>query len=206
MTGMPTPNFHGMEVMSLTEPDWQNFYHSCYSGDLAAVKELLLLRSVRKLFIANYQDSHGRTVIHVASWGGHLSTVRYLCDQRSAFELEITGHRVHAWLEATDENDWTPFYTACWWGKQMVAEFLIRFGADWTHKDKTGFNGLERTYMAGRKQTVEYLINMHIVPPDQGFLKALDREIDDQSAMSGTIGTGTLSTLPPVPSAGGFGR
>mmetsp|Transcript_4338 Transcript_4338/g.9387 ORF Transcript_4338/g.9387 Transcript_4338/m.9387 type:complete len:257 (+) Transcript_4338:1268-2038(+) len=173
---MKAPNFRNSR-MSETRTPWQKFYECCFQGDTQTAQLLLAHeKTVRDLFAADHTDELGRNVLHVASYGGHLSTVRFLSRERSNFEEQLTGRRNHKWAELADNNSWTPLFCACWWGHQMVAEFWIRFGSNLLHKDNKGFGPLERAFMAGRKPLIDYLLMCAVITKDDaGFTRAMPR-------------------------------
>ena len=181
--GMPVPNLDMLRlgnagndpVRQAEEIDnlpWQRFYASVKGGDLALAKSLIRHSRVRDRFAENYPDVHGRTIIHVAAWGGKREVIQWLLDERSDTEQRVNRSRKHKWLEARDSEHWTPLFTACWWGNKFAAEALIRFGADLEARDRNGCFPVERAYMAGRNELVEHLITMMVIPPEQSFFRS----------------------------------
>ena len=188
--GMPIPNL-GMlrlsnagnnparQASEIDNLPWQRFYSAVKDGDLALVQSLIRHPRVRDRFAESYTDMYGRTVIHIAAWGGNREVMQWLLDERSGTEMRVNQSRHHKWLEARDQDQWTPLFTACWWGQKFAAEALIRFGANIEARDRNGCMPVERAYMGGRNELVEHLITMMVIPPEQNFFRStVDLEED----------------------------
>nr|ADD96412.1 hypothetical protein [uncultured organism MedDCM-OCT-S09-C25] len=180
--GMPIPNLNMLRLgdaasnpkCQATEVDnlpWERFYAAVKGGDKSLVVKLIRHSRVRDRFAEDYTDHHGRTIIHVAAWGGSREVIQWLLDERSDTEMRVNQSRKHAWLEARDDDFWTPLFTACWWGNKFAAEALIRFGSDLEARDLNGCFPVERAYMAGRNELVEHLVTMMVIPAEQNFLR-----------------------------------
>lgn len=166
-TGMLVPDYQAASL-GTDYPHWQRFYRAACEGDSAAIPALLQdKKGVVKLFGSDHPDIHGRTVLHRACANGDLPTVRLLVTERSNLEFKMTGARVCRWLEDVDENGWTPFFFACWWGNHLAAEFLIRNDIFVQHTNHAGLTAIELALRAGnRHQLIAYLASTGLIDDD----------------------------------------
>lgn len=207
VTGMLLPNFEAAHLRSDLD-NWRRFYRACCEGDVDTIRSLVKdRRGVLQLFAADHVDSNGRTVVHCACAHADLPTVRLLVKERSNLEFKFTGARISNWMDQPDENGWTPFFFACWWGNYLVAEFLIRAGANVSHVSRAGFTALELAVRAGNRQKlIAHLASTDLVPDDPWIIlhnrnraraSASKRQQLEQASI-GPYSTGSSAMLPPL--------
>jgi hypothetical protein len=95
---------------------------------------------------ATARDKDGRTMLHRASFEGHVKVVRLLLE-----------HDVDAM--AQDKNGWTPLHHASRQGHLEVVRVLLECGADATAPNTGGWTPLNFAYQKGHREVLRILFD-----------------------------------------------
>ena len=135
----------------------ERFADAAFQGNTKAVEEMLEMVDV------NAVDEGGRTMLMLASYGGHSTTVRLLCENKANPNLKDTNRRTALMYAASGPNAHT-------------VEILLAHGAEVNVTDgDEGYTALMFAAAEGHADIVELLL-------DKGADPGL-RDIDGESAL-----------------------
>ena len=135
----------------------ERFADAAFQGNTQAVEEMLELVDV------NAVDEGGRTMLMLASYGGHSTTVRLLCENDANPNLKDTNRRTALMYAASGPNSHT-------------VEILLAHGAEVNVTDgDEGYTALMFAAAEGHADIVQLLL-------DKGADPYL-RDIDGESAL-----------------------
>ncbi len=85
--------------------------------------------------------------LEAAAGLGLLDRVRGLLDEDGTLKLAATGKQMNS-----------AFFSACWWGREHVVEFLLERGVDPNLRDDSGKNGLHCTAFGANTDVARVLL------------------------------------------------
>ncbi len=130
---------------------------AAFEGNLRAVEDMLPLVDV------NARDEGGRTMLMLASYGGHSTTVRLLCENKANPNLKDSNRRTALMYAASGPN-------------ASTVEILLAHGAEVNVADgEEGYTALMFAAAEGRADVVRMLLSEG-ADPDL-------RDIDGESAL-----------------------
>jgi ankyrin repeat protein len=160
----------------------ENLRKAAQHGDLKKVQDYI--KTYGDVNMAA-KDKHGFTALHLAAHDGHLSVVKYLCEQGA--DKEATGHAnrkldfkmtpLHkaainghlpvvqylcehgADMDARDDHRMTPLHRAAWNGWLPVVQYFCEHGDDKESKDRNGYTPLHWATKNSHREVVEFLHN-----------------------------------------------
>ena len=112
-------------------------YTAASNGDFIRVKRLVEEQGIGTESI----DRNGETLLHIASYKGHLDVARYL--------LERGAKR-----NTANKGGWTPLHFAAFYGHLEIAMLLLDYGADLNFKNKFGQLPIDCAATKAIKQTI----------------------------------------------------
>ena len=104
------------------------------------------------LGLVNPSDSHGMSVLHIATFCGHVEIVKEICkdlDEKDPIAGEIYEHN-------------TPLHLAALEGHFEIVKYLHEIGSDLFIKNKNDFTAYELAQQKDHKSIVAYLISLSI--------------------------------------------
>ena len=104
------------------------------------------------LGLVNPSDSQGMSVLHIATYCGHIEIVKEICkdlDEKDPIAGEIYEHN-------------TPLHLAALEGHFEIVKYLHEIGSDLFIKNKNGFTAYELAQQKDHKSIVAYLISLSI--------------------------------------------
>lgn len=107
-------------------------HFASYRGNLDIIDKLIKNKANIKL--SNFTGSN---VLHMAAKGNNLNSFIYF---KEKFNMNI---------ESVDDMDSTPLHRACFFGADLVTNFILNYNVNFNHKDREGFTPLHLATIAG---------------------------------------------------------
>jgi len=118
-------------------------HFASYLGNIDIIK--ILIENKAEVLICNFS---GNNVLHMAAKGNNANSFIYF---KEKFNINI---------ESTDDINSTPLHRACFFGSDLVTNFILSFNVNINHKDKEGFTPLHLAVIAGKIKIIKEIIKI----------------------------------------------
>ncbi len=108
-------------------------HYASYIGNIDII--ITLIRNKANVKITNFK---GNDVLHLAAKGNNLNSFVYF---KEKFNMNI---------ESKDELNSTPLHIACFYGSDLVVNYILNFNININDRDKEGFTPLHLAANAGK--------------------------------------------------------
>ncbi|KAF7730660.1 hypothetical protein EC973_001609 [Apophysomyces ossiformis] len=157
-----------------------NLRTAASAGNLAMLKQILLLVSDPLKAVNEAQTSTGLTPLHIAASRGHLDIVQCLIEEyevavdsrdkegetallKAAYDGRFTVVEYllskNANVHQKDKDGWTALHNACSKGSLPIVRLLVERGAQVNVRSKMGHTPLINAASKGYMSIIEYLLN-----------------------------------------------
>ena len=108
-------------------------HFASYIGNIDIIERLIKYKAD-----TNISNFNGNNVLHMAAKGNNPNSIIYF---KEKYNMNI---------ESVDELDSTPLHRACFFGSDLVTNFILSFNVNINYKDREGFTPLHLAVIAGK--------------------------------------------------------
>jgi ankyrin repeat protein len=126
--------------------------HLAAISDFPAIIDYLVTEKGVNQSIKSHQA--GTTVLHLASWGGCIDVVQFLCEKLVVNINEVSN------------DGFTALHYACWGDMIEIARYLVKFGCNRAMKSKNGYTAFHLAARCANLSIVEYFLDEELVNLD----------------------------------------